>query len=71
MSIGKIADREFCMSSWLMFRTIVDSNKCFVEGIKDFHVFPPKERCRVTNSFELENALRNEMSATMDVPLWR
>lgn len=59
----KIADKEFCMSSWLMFRTIVDNTKCFVDGIKDFHVLPPKDRCSVIDSFELEAALRKEMSA--------
>lgn len=66
MKMGKIADKEFCMSSWLMYRTVVDSNKCFVEGIKDFHVFPPEGRCRVTDSFELEAALRKEMSASVE-----
>ena len=52
--MGKIADRDFCMSSWLMFRTVVDNNRCFVDGIKDFHVLPPEKRQSVTNSQELE-----------------
>jgi len=60
--MGKIADKEFCMSSWLMFRTVVDSGKCFVDGIKDFHVFPPKDRCQVRDSRDLEAALRKEMA---------
>lgn len=59
--MGKIEDRDFCMSSWLMYRTIVDSTKCFIDGIKDFHVFPPADRCKVHDSFELEQALRREM----------
>lgn len=64
--MGKIADKEFCMSSWLMFRTVVDNSRCFVDGIKDFHVLPPEERVSVRNSFELESALRKEMdSATV------
>lgn len=60
--MGKIADRDFCMSSWLMFRTVVDNNRCFVDGIKDFHVLPPEKRQSVTNSQELESALREEMT---------
>ena len=60
--MAKIADRDFCMSSWLMFRTIVDNSRCFVDGIKDFHVLPPKDRRRVTDSWELEAALREEMA---------
>lgn len=59
--MSKIADREFCMSSWLMYRTIVDNTKCFVDGIKDYHVLPPTDRCGVHNSYELEQALRQEV----------
>lgn len=62
----KIADKEFCMSSWLMFRTVVDNNRCFVDGIKDFHVFPPEGRQAVANSQELEDALRKEMSVATE-----
>ena len=57
----KTADKEFCMSSWLMYRTIVDNTKCFVDGIKDYHVLPPTDRCGVHNSYELEQALRQEV----------
>lgn len=57
----KISDRLFCMSSWLMYRTIVDNTKCFVDGIKDYHVLPPTNRCGVHNSNELEQALRQEV----------
>lgn len=46
------------MSSWLMFRTIVDNSKCFVERIKDFHVLPPKNRVPIHNAEELHDALR-------------
>lgn len=60
--MSKIVDREFCMSSWLMYRTIVDRNKCFVEGIKDFHVTPPEGRVPIRCSWELEDALRQEVN---------
>jgi len=63
----KKTDREFCMSSWLMYRTIVDSNRCFVDGIKDFHIFPPQDRCGVKDSYELENALRREVEKATQV----
>lgn len=59
--MSKISDCEFCMSSWLMYRTIVDNTKCFVDGIKDYHVLPPTDRCGVHNSDELEQALRQEV----------
>lgn len=59
--MGKTADKKFCMSSWLMFRTIVDADKCFAEGIKEFHLSPPSTRTAVRDSRELEAALRREM----------
>ncbi|MBP5548458.1 MAG: asparagine synthase [Bacteroidales bacterium] len=57
----RIADKKYCMSSFLMYRTVIDRNRCFVDGIKDFHVYPPKGRTVVYNSNELESALRKEM----------
>lgn len=58
---NKVEDREFCMSSWLMYRTIVDDSKCFADGIKTFHVYPPADRCPIHDSHELEAALRREV----------
>ena len=58
----KEADREFCMSSWLMYRTIVDNTKCFVEGIRDFHVLPPENRTPVHNHSELQVSLASEVN---------
>lgn len=63
--MGKIADREFCMSSWLMFRTIVDNTKCFVNDISDFHVLPPVDRTPVHDSVELEAELRQQMNVAL------
>ena len=61
--MDRIVDRDFCMSSWLMFRTVVDRSRCFAEGIKDFHVTPPEGRWSVKDSHELEEALREGMAA--------
>ncbi len=61
--MNKRVDRNFCMNSWLMFRTIVDNTVCFAEGIKDFHVLPPEGRIPIHDSFELEEALRNAMES--------
>lgn len=63
LCIRKTADREFCMNSWLMYRTVVDNTKCFVDGIKDFHVLPPTNRTPVYVSGDLEEALRREVEA--------
>ncbi len=59
-------DRQYCMSSWLMFRTIVDNTKCFVDGIKDFHVSQPDNRKSVRNSRELADALREEVEEAVN-----
>ncbi len=61
--MSKIVDKDYCMSSWLMYRTVIDRDRCFADGIKDYHLFPPQDRCPVSNSVELEAALRKEMSA--------
>lgn len=60
--MGRTADKTYCMSSWLMFRTIVDRSKCFAEDIKGYHVLPPAERHKVHDSRELEVALRQGMA---------
>ena len=56
------SDKEYCMSSWLMFRTIADRGKCFAEGVVDYHVFPAAVRTPVHDSHELEAALQNEVA---------
>ncbi len=62
----KTEDREFCMSSWLMFRTIVDNTKCFADGIRDFHMLPPESRKPVSNCNELYDALAGEVESFCD-----
>lgn len=55
------------MSSWLMYRTIVDRDKCFADGIKDFHILPPENRVSIRCSWGLEDVLRREVrEATKD-----
>lgn len=58
----KTVDRNFCASSWLMFRTTVDRSRCFAENIKEYHMAPPEGRWKVHNSLELEVALRRGMT---------
>ena len=59
-------DKDYCMSSWLMFRTIADRGKCFAEGVEDYHVFPAAVRTPVHDSHELEAALRAEVAKAAD-----
>ena len=59
--MNKKADPRFCMSSWLMFRTIVDPTKCFMDGLEGFHLNPPLNRVPIYNSTELLEALQNQV----------
>lgn len=56
-----MVDKKYCMSSFLMYRTIADATKCFKEGWKPnlFHVDFDKKK--IYTSFELEAALREQM----------
>lgn len=56
-----MVDKKYCMSSFLMYRTIADETKCFKEGWKPnlFHVDFP--RIPVHNSEDLEEAIRMQM----------
>lgn len=58
----KTADLEYCMSSWLMYRTIYDRTKCFFDGISEYHIMPPARRIGVHNSSELESALNGVLA---------
>lgn len=55
------ADKAYCMSSFLMFRTIVDENATFKSGVvpKLFH--NDRERIPVSTSIELERVLRDRV----------
>lgn len=56
-----MVDKKYCMSSFLMYRTIADETKCFKEGWKPnlFHVDFP--RIPVHKSEDLEEAIRTQM----------
>ncbi len=62
-----IADKKYCMSSFLMFRTIADAEKTFKAGIVPKRYHSEHERCSVSTSFELETILREQVQrATED-----
>lgn len=63
-----MVDKKYCMSSYLMFRTVLDNDRTFSENLKlnkfngyDF------EREPITNSIELETSLKRSVEqATVD-----
>ena len=57
-----IVDKNYCMNSFLMFRTIADDEKCFSVDLKPniFHVNFP--RIPVHNSCDLEDVIRTQVS---------
>ena len=57
-----VVDKKYCMSSYLMFRTIADDNKCFKEGWEPniFHVDFP--RIPVAQSEDLYKAIEQQVS---------
>lgn len=62
-----IVDKRYCMSSFLMSRSIVDDNKAFSDTIKPKHFSMPGSRTAIINSKELETALSESVQeATKD-----
>lgn len=60
-------DKKYCMSSFLMFRNIINKEKHFADGIEQKVYSTPKNRIPVNNSAELEEALKKQMRmATAD-----
>lgn len=55
-----VEDLNYCMSSFLRFRTIVDHNKCFSLKLLPNFVEENKDRTVVNNSYELEEILKKE-----------
>lgn len=51
-------DREYCSSSFLMYRTIADHNKCFSKNNLPFFYDDSIKREPINNSYELEEKLR-------------
>lgn len=56
-----IIDKRYCMSSFLMLRTISDHNHTFKEGIVPRFFEENTDRTPVKDSFELEDILRTEV----------
>ncbi len=56
-----IVDKDYCISSFLQYRTIVDRNKCFREDIQTKYFNCDFERQNVKDSYELEKILREEV----------
>lgn len=56
-----MVDKKYCMSSFLMYRTIADDSKCFKEDWKPnlFHV--NFDRKKIHNSIELEDEIREQI----------
>lgn len=56
-----VEDKNYCMSSFLMLRTIYDRSKTFNKKIKPIFFEENKDRTPVKTSFELENLLRENI----------
>lgn len=52
-------DKNFCMSSFLMYRFIVDPDKCFDENYNNPVINKDLDRREIANSFELEEHLKS------------
>ena len=50
-------DRAYCMSSFLMYRTTVDRNKCYSDRFSPFYVKFPSDRTPINTSDELLDRL--------------
>ena len=57
-------DREYCMSSFLMFRTIASHDKCFAEGVIPNFWKDNRERNLVYNYPDLEKQLEKYVSTS-------
>ena len=58
-----ITDKEYCSSSFLMFRLIEDENKSFFDMIKPNIIQPFDDRVPIRTSKELEESLRSQVEA--------
>lgn len=58
--MGKV-DIPYCASSFLMYRTIVDKNKCFSNNFPLNYSSIPENRIKVKNSNDLYNALKSQI----------
>lgn len=54
-------DKKYCMSSFLMFRTIADWDKSFCEELSPNWFIDKEEKDQIHNSFELEESLKKQI----------
>ena len=59
-----MVDKNFCMSSYLAFSTIIDDDKSFKDGITPILYDNRYERKNVYSSLELEEKLRDVVEKT-------
>ncbi len=53
-----IVDKKYCMNSFLMYRFIVDQNKCFSKDFSSPELYTSFDRELIEDSYQLENHLR-------------
>lgn len=61
-------DRRYCASSYLMYRTMADPNRCFTEGWEPKLYWPPEQRFQVHDARELERGLREQVERICALP---
>lgn len=59
-------DKSYCMSSYLMFRSIMDPDKVFKDGISPKRYPRPIASTPIKNSFELEKALADGVKSALN-----
>lgn len=60
-----MVDRLYCMSSFLMFRTVVDKSKSFYDGMNSQALNSPCDRKPIHNSSELHKILKNRVETAV------
>lgn len=61
-----IVDKNYCMSSFLMFRCIVDNNKTFSEGLIPQRFVPDENRHRIKSSNDIDRAIKSILNNKID-----
>lgn len=60
-----MVDKEFCMSSFLVFRYIIDDNKDFFEHTHHqiYNLIPDEKRVLVWNAYDIDKAIKTEFDS--------
>lgn len=61
-----IVDKNYCMSSFLMFRCIVDENKTFADGLIPQRFIPNENRYKIKSSKDIDQAIRSILKDKID-----